>query len=250
MNSNRFFKIVQEYMFQIILCLIGIIGVFVSFCISDDRVFSIISGISVSFIASAIVAIGSLIVFRHSSKRKEVCDLWALDGIYELRQEANIPLNEYQDVMKNQIDIIAMGLSSWLNARGDKIATALRHGIQIRIITVHPDSPFLSAIDLRENKMIGTTKQSIESLIKNIQLNYSGQIEIKFYNNLPLDMYFRVDNHLFVGPYLYGKNSQQTITYEYSKGGKGFDYYTNYFEQLWNSQTIPALDYSSVRSYP
>ncbi len=50
----------------------------------------------------------------------------------------------------------------------------------------------------------------------------------------PLDLYFRVDNHVFIGPYLYGKTSQQTITYEFGKGGNGYTYYTKYFEDLWN----------------
>lgn len=244
MSESKVLKIIQEYLFQIIICLIGVLGIFISLEISDDRLFSIVSGVSASLIASAIVAIGSMIIFRLANKRKEVCDVWALDGIYELRQEANIPLNEYQDNVKNQIDIIAMGLNSWINARNEKITYALNHGVQIRIITVHPSNPFLESIDKRENKMEGATKQSVISLTDFIsRYDKIGNFKIKYYNNLPMDMYFRVDNHIFVGPYLYGKASQQTITYEYTKGGKGFEYYANYFEMLWNEESIPAIEF-------
>lgn len=243
-RESKVLKVIQEYLFQFLICLIGIIGILGAFYITDDRIFSAVSGISASLIASAIVAIGSLVLFRISNKRKAVSDIWAIDGIYELRQEANIPLNEYQDNVKNQIDIIAMGLNSWVNARNDKITYALKHGVRIRIITVHPNNQYLSAVDKRENKMDGATKQSVISLAEFIARYESmSNFEIKYYCDLPLDLYFRVDNHLFVGPYLHGKTSQQTITYEFSKGGKGFDYYTNYFEMLWNEESIPKVSF-------
>lgn len=240
MKNDRFFKLVQEYMFQLIICLLGILGIFISIHIDNDRFFSVISGISISLIATSIVAVGSLIVFRKTSTRKEICDYWELDAIYEFRQEANKPLNTYQDNARHQIDIIALGLSSWLIARSDKIADALKHGVRIRIITSDPENIFLKEIDASEKKFEGSTRQSILNLIGEVaKYKTFGSIELKVYNGFPLDTYFRVDVHVFVGPRLYGKASQQTITYEFSKGGKGFDYYNKYFEMLWTSTETP-----------
>lgn len=52
---------------------------------------------------------------------------------------------------------------------------------------------------------------------------------------MTLDFYWRVDNVVYIGPYWNGYESQQTITYKYIKGGKGFKTYTEYFQKLWNN---------------
>lgn len=59
-------------------------------------------------------------------------------------------------------------------------------------------------------------------------------VQVKYYNSLPEDFYFRVDDHVFIGPYLYGISSQQTISYEFKGAAKGASYYKDYFEHLWN----------------
>jgi hypothetical protein len=40
-------------------------------------------------------------------------------------------------------------------------------------------------------------------------------IQIKYYSTLPQDFYFREDDYLYTGPYLYGISSQQTISFEF-----------------------------------
>ena len=236
MTGKKFTKLVQEYMFQIIVCLVGILGTLLCFFIPNERIFSVCSGVFISLVASAVVAVGSLVVFRKVSTRKEICDYWELDAIYELRQEANKPLNEYQDKARHQIDIVALGLSSWLNARSDKIIDALKHGVKIRIITANPNNQFLLEVDKSERKLEGATSRSIQNLQGEVfKYKKYGNIEIKLYDGLPLDMYFRVDNHIITGPNMRGRASQQTRAYEFSKGGKGFDYYEKYFEMLWES---------------
>ena len=51
---------------------------------------------------------------------------------------------------------------------------------------------------------------------------------------MTLDFYWRVDNDIYIGPYWYHVGSQQTITYKFHKGRRGFDIYRDYFESLWN----------------
>ena len=62
-----------------------------------------------------------------------------------------------------------------------------------------------------------------------------GKITIKYYDCMTLDFYWRLDDQLYVGPYWFGTESQQTITYKFVKGGRGFDVYTEYFEELWEN---------------
>jgi len=53
---------------------------------------------------------------------------------------------------------------------------------------------------------------------------------------MTLDFYWRVDDELYVGPYWYHVGSQQTITYKFTSGKKGFKLYEKYFEDLWNDE--------------
>ena len=244
MDKYKWYRTVQEYLFQIIIMLAAVIGMVIAHYAGDEKISSLVSGVSASLFASALVAIGSLVLFRNISKRKEVCDQWGLDAIYELRQEANTATNAYQEAANERIDAIAFGLGSWRNARRDVILKLLRKGIKIRIITPHPDNPFLPDIDRSEGKLEGSTRTSIVKLALFVNKNSKGNdIRIKFYMNRPLDSYFRVDNHIFVGPYLYGRASQQTITYEFGKGGNGFTYYSTFFENIWNEVGEQKLDF-------
>ena len=63
-----------------------------------------------------------------------------------------------------------------------------------------------------------------------------GAVVLKYYNALPLDFYLHQQDWLFVGPYLKSRGSQQTITYEFGKGGRGYAYFTDYFKELWEDE--------------
>ena len=69
----------------------------------------------------------------------------------------------------------------------------------------------------------------------------NGTIIIKYYDAMPLDFYWRIDDVLYTGPYWFGTASQQTVTYKFSKGGRGFSLYSNYFEDLWNNSTLTRI---------
>ena len=58
---------------------------------------------------------------------------------------------------------------------------------------------------------------------------------------MTLDFYWRTDNVIYIGPYWNGYESQQTITYKFLKGGKGFKMYSDYFEKLWENDTLTSF---------
>ena len=66
----------------------------------------------------------------------------------------------------------------------------------------------------------------------------NGKIQIKYYNAMTIDFYWRVDDCIYIGPYWYGVDSQQTITYKFTVGGRGFNLYSDYFEDLWNNNDL------------
>ncbi len=58
---------------------------------------------------------------------------------------------------------------------------------------------------------------------------------------MTLDFYWRMDGELYVGPYLYGMSSQETVTYKFDEGGEGFKIYSDYFEKIWENSKENVL---------
>ena len=65
----------------------------------------------------------------------------------------------------------------------------------------------------------------------------TGHISLRYYESFPLEFYFFVDHTIFVGPYQYGIDSQQTISMEYGEG-KAYDFYTAYFKERWDDSSF------------
>ncbi len=119
------------------------------------------------------------------------------------------------------------------------VRAKVRRGLKIRIIAPDPDSEHVRERERDEKEVEGQIRQTIVNLaewleeLREISPD-SSNIQIRYYNRLPEDFYFRVDEHIFIGPYLYGISSQQTISYEFRGSSHGFTYYKDYFETLWN----------------
>ena len=247
MTSNegkRYLKI-SEYLWQLVLIVAGVCCVIISFFIEDvSKIFATLNGIGISLVLSGLIGIFMNVLFYRKESKYKVCEEWQIKDIYESRAVANNKIDAYQECAKKHVDIIAFGLTSWRQAKERLIDSMLAKGVKIRIITIDPDCDILVYRDYAEGKQPNSTSFSISKLQEFFdQTENRKKVEIRYHQQLPLDFYFRVDNYIFVGPYLYGKESQQTITYEFEKGGKGFDYYLNYFEDLWNGKTIPKLEF-------
>ncbi len=159
---------------------------------------------------------------------------WRLVDIYKTRGAMNADCDEFQDKAKEAIDVIGFGLSSWRDSSSEKIKELLKNGVKIRILAPNPEGSFVVQRAVDEGKEPSSIKYDIERLIDWCEdLKACGDIEIRTYDWLPMDFYFRVDNALFIGPYLYGKGSQQTVSYQFQKDGLMFAYYNEYFERVW-----------------
>lgn len=100
-------------------------------------------------------------------------------------------------------------------------------GMRIRIITVDPECPLLGARDRDEERIPGSTSEDIRKLVEWLDALQSsgGSVSFRCIQTLPTEVVFRVDNRVFVSPYQSNRESQRSITYEYRKGGMGFEYY-------------------------
>lgn len=176
---------------------------------------------------------------RKVLKVSEIFINWGLEGIYETRQIMNKKADEIFDQSENELDIIAFGLRSFRDAKTNIVKEKIKRGLKIRIITLDPSSEFVTQREKDEKEVPGQIRKTIQDLIKWIddlkkESPDPENVSIKFYNSLPQDFYFRIDNHIFLGPYLYGKTSQQTISYEFKGDSAGYKYYKEYFDNLWD----------------
>lgn len=168
-------------------------------------------------------------------------DEWNIKLITSTRSEMNNDCAMELDKVRHQIDIIAFGLHSFRATQTERqILAYLRKGVNFRILTMDPNSDFIAERERAEEK--ANIRNSIEKLIewadKLNTKNSRGKIIVKGYNTMTLDFYWRTDHVLYVGPYWYGYDSQQTVTYKFIKGGKGFRIYTEYFDRLWNNESL------------
>ncbi len=191
-----------------------------------------------SLLASGIIILTQVLLIE--GKHLDPLEEWGLEKIYETRAEKNKDSDPKLDKAKEQVDIVAFGLKSFRAKHTKKVEKLLRNKINIRILTMNPDgtNPFLKQREIEEEETEGQIKNSIDQLVnwanKLNSHKYPGQIEVKGYKCMTLDFYWRVDNEIYIGPYWYHVGSQQTITYKFCKGKKGFDIYKDYFETLWN----------------
>lgn len=221
----------------LIIIIVGIISVlFDIFVLKTSQCIWI--SVGCSLLASGIVILAQELLLE--GKKVDPLEEWGLEKIYETRAEKSKESDPELDKAKEQLDVIAFGLKSFRSKHTKRVEKILKRGVNVRILTMNPneDNLFLKQREHEEEETEGQIRNSIVQLVKwadNLNSrNYAGKIEIKGYKCMTLDFYWRVDNDIYVGPYWYHVGSQQTITYKFHKGGKGFDTYSDYFEELWN----------------
>jgi hypothetical protein len=165
---------------------------------------------------------------------------FGLQNIFTTRQAMNMFLTPCWDKKLTQLDIVAFGLKSFRDSKSQAIYQQLQNGLNIRILSPNPLSKFLQAREKEEKLIEGSIKKTIQDLqdwsIKmNNNKSLAKNIILKFYDSTPLDFYWRQDDNLFIGPYLYGIGSQQTITFHFKVDSIVGGFYTKYFEEIWNN---------------
>ncbi len=195
-----------------------------------------------SLLASGLVILlNSLLVDRRIVSPLEK---WGIQNIYENRALMNKDCDISNLKAKKQIDIVAFGLQSYRTDHGNNTLTMLQNGVNIRIITMDPNSRFVKQREIEEKEVAGQIKNTIDQLIewaeKLNEQSTKGKITIKGYSCMTLDFYWRADDDIYVGPYWYAYPSQQTISYKFTKGD-GFDAYSEYFERLWGDKTMKPI---------
>ncbi len=232
-------KMSAENLVNLVIGLVGVVLVFLGVAYIKKLNFSTITiSVGASLIASSIVAYLSSIYIQKYRRAKEISEIWGIYSMADKRATMNISIDQSMKKAKHHYDLIAYGLKSLRDGNSQGVLELLDRGAAIRIITVDPSVDALNERDEQEGKQTGSTALSIHQLkewTETLNSKYPDKVQIRFARFLPSEFYCRVDDSIFVGPYQYGKESQQDITVEYRKPGKAFAYYEEYFESLWNN---------------
>lgn len=224
----------------IVALIVAIVGIVVVFWLQNNTVWASIGS---SLIASGfVILLQTLLVDKI---RVNELDKWGLERIYYTRSEQNTDTDPQLRKAKYKLDAVVFGLKSFRDKHGHLVEECMKRGVQIRIITMDPDGPFIHQREKEEKVSPDSIKQTIEQLVEwadrlNAQ-HRKGSIVIKGYNCMTLDFYWRVDDSICIGPYWYGTDSQQTITYKFRDddvNGLGFKQYEEHFEKLWNEAEL------------
>lgn len=252
MKREKFLKLLARHrvLVYLFIILLGVLFVLIgSYLEEEEAIKTFLFGIGGSLVASSVILGLNFLFFIEEEKSQDllldILNRWGLKAIYKTRQEMNLVCDTYiENELKNELNIIAFGLRSLRHSpiRG-VIEEKVKKGLKIKILTMNPDSIYLKQRETEEGEEIGSIKKTILDLMEWVKelkklSPYPDNINLKFYDGLPLDFYFQVDDHLFIGPYLYGKDSQQTISFEFKKCGdaEGYNYYHKYFEEIWTKR--------------
>lgn len=168
---------------------------------------------------------------------------WGLERILKTRAEKNAESDLMLETHNiKQLDGVAFGLRSFRNTRERDVLECIKNGANIRLLVMDPKSEFVEQRAIEERTSSDSIAKSIVGLTewaeKLNNKSKNGKIQIKYYNAMTIDFYWRVDDCIYIGPYWYGVDSQQTITYKFTVGGRGFNLYSDYFEDLWNNNDL------------
>lgn len=245
-------KIFDKYESQMILFL-GIIITLVSLLINREepiRPFQIKgSDLQTILISIGCSLIASSLMYKLSLRRNisedeylERMTKWGLENIYTKRAEMNKSCDDELKKTK-ELDFISFGLSGFRQSVSSEVEEIVKKGAKIRILTLHPESEFVKARERDEKKVIGSIRKEIYELyewintLKEIAPD-SNNVQIKFYDTCPLYSYQKVGTKIYTGPFIYGLESQKTITYEFAESNEGYSYYNKQFNRLWNDHTL------------
>lgn len=198
---------------------------------------------AVAAIVNVLLSVGliGLLLYYYFDKTYYMATVWGFGSIFETQSQERYFMDFHRSHFWENTDlIITFEIKNFLRDRIHEMAVMARMGSKLRILMLDPQSDYVRGIE----KSAGMVSGEYAYYVLQVQ-NFAQQIaqesvdkttvdmEIKFYDSLPLD------NLFCAGDVVFAYNNKQTVdgtvmSCSYEKGYAGYAFYTALFEEKWN----------------
>lgn len=148
---------------------------------------------------------------------------------------------------RDQIAILGFGLRALREDFGGQFAGWARHA-RVRILLLDPDAPmggesFADLRDLEEHNPVGSIRADVKSFLdatKALRTDFPNSFQIRLYRCIPSINVCIIDDEVFWGPYVHGRQSRNTVTFLCRAGGTMAVMLTEHFEAIWGDPVMSS----------
>lgn len=147
---------------SLVLVIFGIILIFIDVFVSNTQ--KIHLGGAWMSIGSSLLASGLVTLLNAILVERVIVnplDDWGITKIYKTRSDKSEEADKELKNLKVQLDGVAFGLKSFRTTKSRAIENCLKRGVNIRLITMHPDSTFVAQREVEEGEVEGQIKKTI-----------------------------------------------------------------------------------------
>ncbi len=164
---------------------------------------------------------------------RDIYENWGLLGVYPNREDKDLYGSLLKEC-KKRLDIQATTLSRFYTDFHEQLIELGKKGVKMQFLLLDPDS---DQCKHREDEVKGYAEYTglPEKIKKSTQLLRDLNIDdlkIRYYSHPPSN-YFRIDDKVFVGPYLLDVSSRNTVTLLAEINKPLANQYRHHFEKLW-----------------
>lgn len=222
---------------HLILFLIGFLFVLVDYVVAQ--------GVGASLIAASVTGWVIFVYLRFTESVRgsveAVTELGIRRGFHRRGPAIKAQYDSLLANAKSHIDIMGFGLRALREDYIDDFQI-WQSRATVRILLLQPHHPPMkshaSQRDVEENNPTGTIENDVRKFLEDTAAYMSDRFRIRLYTCLPSINIFRVDNQLFWGPYLIGKQSRNMPTLLIQRPGLLFDPVLAHFNTIWESYSI------------
>lgn len=169
---------------------------------------------------------------------RNVLKNWGVVDIYSNKKDAVKSIDKVIKKSTHELDLIACYPDKILNSLIGYIKKNVGGDLRLRLIIPDESSVFVKQME----KELGYNSGRIKEMLKEMEgfidkikgkTDKSEFFQVKYFNELLLHYYVRMDNDLFFMPEYKGLIDDNAVIYQYEKPSLGYEYYKSYFEKIW-----------------
>ncbi|MCC7542859.1 MAG: hypothetical protein IT379_41975 [Deltaproteobacteria bacterium] len=142
---------------------------------------------------------------------------------------------DHQGRVRERLDLLGMSLKHFQQDVGDDLVRWVteRDQLEIRILVPEPCGAYCRTRDVEEGRPAGDTSEWVLRLTDLVLRSGHARIQIRWHSTIPTVSIYRLDDVVFVGPYLINRLSRLTTTLEVDSKSILAEQYLLHFESLW-----------------